>query len=152
MAAMGMAGPSLADAGVMPTMSARWPPAEAPVTAMRAGSTWYFAPRSKNHLAAWSASLTAAGAGAAPATRYSTWVIKQPRFTLGRHKDCIMVSFVLRSQPPPGNMITPGRFSVEGALGYRTPSRVSGKRSRSEEHTSELQSLTNIVCRLLLEK
>src|SRR5437016_7052183 len=25
-------------------------------------------------------------------------------------------------------------------------------RSRSEEHTSELQSLTNLVCRLLLEK
>src|SRR5437016_8041687 len=31
---------------------------------------------------------------------------------------------------------------------------VSGKRfvGRSEEHTSELQSLTNLVCRLLLEK
>src|SRR5438093_4336218 len=27
-----------------------------------------------------------------------------------------------------------------------------GKRHRSEEHTSELQSLTNLVCRLLLEK
>src|SRR5438046_7205386 len=27
-----------------------------------------------------------------------------------------------------------------------------GMASRSEEHTSELQSLTNIVCRLLLEK
>src|SRR5258706_5050209 len=27
-----------------------------------------------------------------------------------------------------------------------------GKLSRSEEHTSELQSLTNLVCRLLLEK
>src|SRR5262249_62091498 len=27
-----------------------------------------------------------------------------------------------------------------------------GKRLRSEEHTSELQSLTNLVCRLLLEK
>src|SRR5258706_6366980 len=27
-----------------------------------------------------------------------------------------------------------------------------GIRSRSEEHTSELQSLTNLVCRLLLEK
>src|SRR5258706_12008759 len=26
------------------------------------------------------------------------------------------------------------------------------KRIRSEEHTSELQSLTNLVCRLLLEK
>src|SRR5262249_62351005 len=36
-------------------------------------------------------------------------------------------------------------------------SRASSKRSvppdsRSEEHTSELQSLTNLVCRLLLEK
>src|SRR5437016_1320201 len=29
---------------------------------------------------------------------------------------------------------------------------VSGVRYRSEEHTSELQSLTNLVCRLLLEK
>src|SRR5438046_6408832 len=27
-----------------------------------------------------------------------------------------------------------------------------GPASRSEEHTSELQSLTNLVCRLLLEK
>src|SRR5262249_59364167 len=29
---------------------------------------------------------------------------------------------------------------------------VFGLRGRSEEHTSELQSLTNLVCRLLLEK
>src|SRR5258706_291887 len=29
---------------------------------------------------------------------------------------------------------------------------VPAKRLRSEEHTSELQSLTNLVCRLLLEK
>src|SRR5437016_10878783 len=28
----------------------------------------------------------------------------------------------------------------------------SAPKSRSEEHTSELQSLTNLVCRLLLEK
>src|SRR5258706_9742501 len=32
----------------------------------------------------------------------------------------------------------------------RSPGRAGG--SRSEEHTSELQSLTNLVCRLLLEK
>src|SRR5437016_9767532 len=32
------------------------------------------------------------------------------------------------------------------------PSKTTVKRSRSEEHTSELQSLTNLVCRLLLEK
>src|SRR5258706_10407925 len=29
---------------------------------------------------------------------------------------------------------------------------VAGREDRSEEHTSELQSLTNLVCRLLLEK
>src|SRR5262249_61378372 len=38
----------------------------------------------------------------------------------------------------------------------RLPSReklgVWAQRARSEEHTSELQSLTNLVCRLLLEK
>src|SRR5262249_59487147 len=32
------------------------------------------------------------------------------------------------------------------------PASSFSRRSRSEEHTSELQSLTNIVCRLLLEK
>src|SRR5258706_8234610 len=37
--------------------------------------------------------------------------------------------------------------------GARAQRRVPGaRRWRSEEHTSELQSLTNLVCRLLLEK
>src|SRR2546427_7827460 len=31
-------------------------------------------------------------------------------------------------------------------------SRPTGRQSRSEEHTSELQSQSNLVCRLLLEK
>src|SRR5262249_56598732 len=34
----------------------------------------------------------------------------------------------------------------------RQPGSGRGVKLRSEEHTSELQSLTNIVCRLLLEK
>src|SRR5262249_60098504 len=34
----------------------------------------------------------------------------------------------------------------------QTPSTSGAMPARSEEHTSELQSLTNIVCRLLLEK
>src|SRR5437016_7927131 len=39
------------------------------------------------------------------------------------------------------------------ALATRGRSGLPGRRgSRSEEHTSELQSLTNLVCRLLLEK
>src|SRR5437016_8239584 len=43
------------------------------------------------------------------------------------------------------------RCSGSGTCG---PSRLSRRwpPSRSEEHTSELQSLTNLVCRLLLEK
>src|SRR2546426_9293822 len=32
------------------------------------------------------------------------------------------------------------------------PAQLAGERSRSEEHTSELQSPCNLVCRLLLEK
>src|SRR5437016_8309244 len=39
-------------------------------------------------------------------------------------------------------------ISVEGL----TRNNPKSKRQRSEEHTSELQSLTNLVCRLLLEK
>src|SRR5256885_3229878 len=34
----------------------------------------------------------------------------------------------------------------------KTRGRSSGRPSRSEEHTSELQSPCNLVCRLLLEK
>src|SRR5438093_8444155 len=37
-----------------------------------------------------------------------------------------------------------------GMLGWKGPH--SKQDGRSEEHTSELQSLTNLVCRLLLEK
>src|SRR5205823_14539482 len=38
-----------------------------------------------------------------------------------------------------------------GHTPYRTCSRASGSVFRSEEHTSELQSLAYLVCRLLLE-
>src|SRR5438093_12324470 len=39
----------------------------------------------------------------------------------------------------------------EGAV-ITSPPVIAKKNVRSEEHTSELQSLTNLVCRLLLEK
>src|SRR5438093_5694513 len=44
---------------------------------------------------------------------------------------------------------------AEALFGQRladSPAPPPEYRSRSEEHTSELQSLTNLVCRLLLEK
>src|SRR5437016_9457815 len=37
-------------------------------------------------------------------------------------------------------------------VGFRSPNPEWRRWARSEEHTSELQSLTNLVCRLLLEK
>src|SRR2546430_10322680 len=62
-----------------------------------------------------------------------------------------------RSWAAPGCPGTPG---VGGAVGgVRVPGAVGGTpgatvpiRPRSEEHTSELQSQSNLVCRLLLEK
>src|SRR2546422_3273431 len=49
------------------------------------------------------------------------------------------------------------RFPGEVAVTYVTPPRwkrttLSTRMSRSEEHTSELQSRLQLVCRLLLEK
>src|SRR2546426_4769977 len=58
-----------------------------------------------------------------------------------------------RGAPAPrgtaGSWRTPGRRGRDrsSARGARTP-----PRRRSEEHTSELQSPCNLVCRLLLEK
>src|SRR5438093_10046495 len=79
--------------------------------------------------------------------------------------------FVLMTRPPPRSTLFPyttlfrsrptkvlgiclNTFDMTEAeaaeAARRTASAASA--SRSEEHTSELQSLTNLVCRLLLEK
>src|SRR5438093_4185601 len=44
------------------------------------------------------------------------------------------------------------RAAVRRRPWWRACVRVCRRRGRSEEHTSELQSLTNLVCRLLLDK
>src|SRR2546430_7074066 len=52
----------------------------------------------------------------------------------------------------PGNSLPPAASTAP--LRVRTPAGTPCTRpvSRSEEHTSELQSQSNLVCRLLLEK
>src|SRR5262249_61194844 len=66
-----------------------------------------------------------------------------------------------RDQSPDGAILhrEPPRYDVDVLrdLGRRAAGSWAGEGAevvdcRSEEHTSELQSLTNIVCRLLLEK
>src|SRR5256885_11914062 len=46
----------------------------------------------------------------------------------------------------------PGARRPGAHRGSRSPTPDPGRAARSEEHTSELQSPCNLVCRLLLEK
>src|SRR5437016_10358988 len=91
-----------------------------------------------------------------------------PYTTLFRSHDCELRSRQYRPRPDDGSGDSPrppfltefvnhiGKLTLVevvyhlfgGQLGLRVHPHVE----RSEEHTSELQSLTNLVCRLLLEK
>src|ERR1019366_10229232 len=74
-------------------------------------------------------------------------------------RPCLCVFFFLMIRRPPRSTLfpyttlfrSPCRIGYLPAWGYM---KAAGSYSagRSEEHTSELQSLTNLVCRLLLEK
>src|SRR2546425_5035512 len=63
-----------------------------------------------------------------------------------------LVKVSLRVGSSPGSSISRTRGTVELYLPHLRRSRCSIAGSRSEEHTSELQSLAYLVCRLLLEK
>src|SRR5262249_60110567 len=87
-----------------------------------------------------------------------------------------LLFFFLMIRPPPRSTLFPYTTLFRSGLARLPPSRHPlhcglripdlrarddsplnrschhARRSRSEEHTSELQSLTNLVCRLLLEK
>src|SRR2546430_13396231 len=76
-------------------------------------------------------------------------------YTLSLH-DALPISGAGRARDALGHRIARSpRRPGDGAVG-RQGGRVSGSRldlpTRSEEHTSELQSQSNLVCRLLLEK
>src|SRR5688572_31801706 len=65
----------------------------------------------------------------------------------GRLPDGALADYLRR--PDPGAALRdPGRERPAGGPGRERPD----CRARSEEHTSELQSQSNLVCRLLLEK
>src|SRR5437016_9194501 len=67
-------------------------------------------------------------------------------------------STVIAPMDSTGSLSNTGLNVVPPLVDFQTPPlaaptyTVSRPFSRSEEHTSELQSLTNLVCRLLLEK
>src|SRR5438046_7338844 len=82
---------------------------------------------------------------------------RPPRFTLFPYTTLFRsdVDGLLQLEDLPTNV--DGDFFREIALGdgggdVGDVAHLGRQVSRSEEHTSELQSLTNLVCRLLLEK
>src|SRR2546425_9254559 len=68
--------------------------------------------------------------------------------SLGDHRRHDRVVYLRHRTPPPGARSPPPRPAL-GDRPQRRPTRGSRMR-RSEEHTSELQSLAYLVCRLLL--
>src|SRR5258706_8031717 len=88
--------------------------------------------------------------------------------TRGGAKPQAFTEILLEGLAPDGGLFLPEEFpkfspadlSAMRGTGYRELAKRSAGlnfgnssgRKRSEEHTSELQSLTNLVCRLLLEK
>src|SRR2546430_3288589 len=73
-----------------------------------------------------------------------------PYTTLFRSRACAARSWTKRLWDSPGFMATAS--SPSGVRRVPRDSRTPEGEERSEEHTSELQSQSNLVCRLLLEK
>src|SRR5256886_7086337 len=71
---------------------------------------------------------------------------RPPRSTLFPYTTLFRsVDFGMQEQRPAGDGFVTGFGRIDGRLVYVFA-------QRSEEHTSELQSQSNLVCRLLLEK
>src|SRR2546430_4188333 len=69
-------------------------------------------------------------------------------YTLSLH-DALPIFYKLNEKAMIFNSVNPSLISfMDKHLGFKSV----GNNDRSEEHTSELQSQSNLVCRLLLEK
>src|SRR5216684_5686817 len=78
-------------------------------------------------------------------------------YTVSRMHIFALFVFFLMIRRPPRSTLFPyttlfRSWRVEGGLSALTDAAAAGRRWRSEEHTSELQSRLHLVCRLLLEK
>src|SRR5690348_18311950 len=82
-------------------------------------------------------------------------------FTFSLYYSFFLFFFFLMIRRPPRSTLFPTRRSSDlhgGRKDTQVPSRRHGEQdaeqdeTRSEEHTSELQSPVHLVCRLLLEK
>src|SRR5687768_17990124 len=77
---------------------------------------------------------------------------RPPRSTLFPYTTLFRSRAVLGSDRVQLAVVRTGEDRLVRADGRRSRHRPAGRRRRSEEHTSELQSRLHLVCRLLLEK
>src|SRR2546430_2062429 len=75
---------------------------------------------------------------------------RPPRSTLFPYTTLFRSTRSLRARRP--SRVRPGRFRARARRERPARRRARARNRRSEEHTSELQSQSNLVCRLLLEK
>src|SRR5438034_2996448 len=78
----------------------------------------------------------------------AAWV---PKYHTPSTSSCSASTFTSASFAPVTMLTTPPGTSDASSTVYSSVA-ASGCASRSEEHTSELQSHSDLVCRLLLEK
>src|SRR5258706_2853539 len=82
-----------------------------------------------------------------------TTLFRSRQFVVGQKIKC--ETFFLKSARPQPANLRQALVDVSCLKLHLQPAnfkRAESQKVRSEEHTSELQSLTNLVCRLLLEK
>src|SRR5256885_16667355 len=79
---------------------------------------------------------------------------RPPRSTLFPYTTLFRSPASHRATPAPASRADRAAHPARPRAAARPPSRLPSRprRERSEEHTSELQSPCNLVCRLLLEK
>src|SRR5258705_2600686 len=75
-----------------------------------------------------------------------TTLFRSPRVAMAK------MQAVMKSSAAPGATVGEVDIPVCGPDDLLLKVRATGMSTRSEEHTSELQSLRHLVCRLLLEK
>src|SRR2546425_2181308 len=83
-----------------------------------------------------------------PVTTTVDALVQKARAAAGR----ALVDYAFWGGVVPGNAEQLAPLARAGVLGFKCFLVASGIDERSEEHTSELQSLAYLVCRLLLEK
>src|SRR5712672_3261658 len=92
------------------------------------------------------AARTSTAASSATRATATSEAFAAMQFSLVPSTACQRFSPPIAAQPEPGSRLLQALYPTSRKYGHRL------RCNRSEEHTSELQSLAYLVCRLLLEK